>query len=186
MANFYNLSCTRNPHRETGFSLVEVMVVTAIIGILVVTGISWGQNYTANNQVRAATESFQAALGLARSEAIQRNRQVNFVSDAAAQEWRVVTVAGANPAEEIRRGSYLDTRNIVGPGSLTVIFDAFGRAVMSDGTPIPAFNFGSTKGTCQPGGEIRCLRVVLAAGGQATTCDSALSFSVDRIKGCKP
>jgi type IV fimbrial biogenesis protein FimT len=186
MANFHNFSRVRDAHREAGFSLIEVMVVTVVIGILVVTGISWGQNYTANNQVRAATESFQAALGLARSEAIQRNRPVNFVSDATTQEWQIVTVAGVYPAEEIRRGSYLDTRNIVGPSTLTVTFDAFGRAAMLGGAAIPAFDFGSTKGACQPGGEIRCLRVVLAAGGQATTCDRALSFAVDRIKGCKP
>jgi type IV fimbrial biogenesis protein FimT len=185
MANFYNLSCTRNAHRETGFSLVEVMVVTAIIGILVVTGISWGQNYTANNRVRSAAESLQTALATARNEAIKRNRIVTLILDGAAQEWRIETI-NRRPAletEVIRRGSYLDTREItVTPTNLTITFDAFGR-------PGAARNFviESQNRACQtvPGGDIRCLRVALTAGGQATTCDPVLLYANDP-RGCRP
>jgi type IV fimbrial biogenesis protein FimT len=189
MANFYNFPLSGSAYREAGFSLVEVMVVTAIIGILVVTGISWGQNYTANNRVRSAAESLQTALATARNEAIKRNRIVTLVLDGTAQEWRVEAInrrpppGPATETEVIRRGSYLDTREItVTPTNLTITFDAFGRPDAARN-----FVFESQNRVCQalPGGNIRCLRVALNAGGQATTCDPVLLYANDP-RGCRP
>jgi type IV fimbrial biogenesis protein FimT len=190
MSAFNSFPLAPIQRRQTGFSLIEMMVVVVIVVILLVTGVSWGQNYTANNRVRSATETFRAALGVARAEAIQRNRPVNLVLAGAQSEWLVQTVETVlpNPAPvttTIRRGSYLDTRDIDGPDNITVVFDAFGRATMLGGAAIPLFNFGSTKGTCQSGGgQIRCLRVELTASGQATMCDRQFLYVTDP-RGCR-
>ena len=171
-----------------GFSLLEVMVIVAIIGILVLSVVQWGPEYAANNRIRSATESFRAALTVARNEASKSNRSVELVLDPVKEEWRVQAlenIAGSGSVTTvIRSGAYADTGKITSPfsTSLTLIFDSFGR--VSGGGPI--FDFKSPSGVCQAdGGTVRCLRVVLPTSGQATMCDPALSYASDP-KGCKP
>jgi type IV fimbrial biogenesis protein FimT len=174
--------------KSNGFSLIEVMIVIAIIAALVAFTVPMGQAYIANNRVRSATESFRSVLSIARAEATKRNRPVNLRMDLAASQWRVETIENVlglgTITTVIRSGDYAETGTVTGPyqADLTIVFDAFGRATGAG----PNFDFGSTVGTCQSGGgEIRCLRVILAAAGQATLCDTGLVYANDP-RGCRP
>lgn len=62
-----------------GFTLIEVVVVTAIVGILLALGLSSYGQYISNARVRAAAQTFLAGLQNARSEAVRRNANVDFV-----------------------------------------------------------------------------------------------------------
>lgn len=64
--------------QEQGFTLMELVIVLAIVGILVTVGIP---NMTAtiqNNQLTSEVNRFVAQLQLARSEAIKRGRTVTL------------------------------------------------------------------------------------------------------------
>ncbi len=70
--------------RQHGLSLVELMVAIAVLGVLTALAAPSFFGYIENNKVRAAAETFTSGLNLARSEAIRRNRAVEFVLTAAA------------------------------------------------------------------------------------------------------
>ncbi|WP_010323306.1 GspH/FimT family pseudopilin [Marinobacterium stanieri] len=66
-----------NVSKNTGFSLVEVMVAVAILAIVLGIGIPGFQSMFENSRVNRANDAFAAAVQLARSEAITRELPAN-------------------------------------------------------------------------------------------------------------
>jgi type IV fimbrial biogenesis protein FimT len=83
--------------RTGGITLIELMVGLAIISCLLLVGMPSFTNWIQDLQVRGAAESIQSGLMLARSEAIRRNRPVQFtLADAGGLvEWQL----GCAPAD---------------------------------------------------------------------------------------
>ena len=65
--------------RTRGFSLIELVVAIAIMGILFSLGLPVLSSYTGNIKLRAAADSFLAGVHLARGEAIRLNRSVEII-----------------------------------------------------------------------------------------------------------
>ncbi|HMW17643.1 MAG TPA: GspH/FimT family pseudopilin [Accumulibacter sp.] len=65
--------------RQRAFTLIEVLVVVAIIGVLLALGVPAFNNYLNNVRLRIAAENFLAGLQMARSEAIRLNTNVEFL-----------------------------------------------------------------------------------------------------------
>jgi len=65
-------------HQQNGFTLLELMVVLAIVAILAAVGLPFMRDTILNQRVRTAGTDAHLGLLLARSEAIKRNANVNI------------------------------------------------------------------------------------------------------------
>lgn len=64
------------PKRRAGFSIIELMIVLLLAGAILAIGAPSFGDFRRNNRLTAAANDFVAALQLARTEAIKRQRPV--------------------------------------------------------------------------------------------------------------
>ena len=64
--------------RQSGFTIIELIVVVAILGIILAIATPSFQQMIANQRISSTTSTLQSALMLARSEALKRNANVSF------------------------------------------------------------------------------------------------------------
>lgn len=174
-----------------GFSLVEIMVGVAIIGVVMAVALPSFSEWIRNVRIRSAAEAVLAGVQVARTEAIRRNTPVVFTLLPAADVtllWRVgcVNVTATCPAS-------IHSRPLSEGGATAVSFDAgadtllcfesFGRIPISPPLPLPpgcppgaaaAWNVESSDSYS---GE-RPLRILVDVGGASRVCDPYLSASV--------
>ena len=62
-----------------GFSLIELVIAVAIMGILLALGAPTFSTYLRNVKLRSAAEAFMSGVQLARSEAVRMNANVEFL-----------------------------------------------------------------------------------------------------------
>lgn len=172
-------------HRIPGFTLIELMVVVAIIGILLMLGTPLFSQYVANSRIRAAAEAFANAVAQARTEAIKRNESVEFLVSSG---WLVCKVADSaasnctqgNPAVLFqgagKEGIAEVTATVTPAGSTRVAFDSFGRTIAV--SPVDASAALTQVDFDVPNGAAvgsRPLRVLLETGGAVKLCDPAVT-----------
>lgn len=158
--------------RPRGFSLVELMVTVAVLAIVLAVGVPSMRTFVENGRIRAAGESWQYGLTLARAEAVRLNLPVAFVADDAG--WQVQratddTVLHRASGKDSTKG--LDLQ--VDPeDATTVTYDTFGRVTTNrDGSdPIDLVDIGAKR---PPGAGYRPLRLQLLSGGLVRLCDPA-------------
>nr|WP_301334587.1 GspH/FimT family pseudopilin [Variovorax dokdonensis] len=63
---------------QRGFTVVEIVVTLAVLGILMFAAMPMIGNWMANARIRSATQSLQNGLETARNEAVRRNESVTF------------------------------------------------------------------------------------------------------------
>jgi len=66
--------------KQTGFTLLELMVTLTIAGILMAVAMPSYRDFTMNNRLTTATNDFVTTLALARSEAIKRSEGITICS----------------------------------------------------------------------------------------------------------
>lgn len=69
-------------NRQSGFTLIELMITIAIVGILMGIGIPNFQKFVLNNRMSTQANDFMTAIGMARSEAIKRGGRVSICPSA--------------------------------------------------------------------------------------------------------
>lgn len=185
-----------------GVTLVELMIGLAIVALLLAIGLPAFGAWIANSKVRNTAEGLQAGLALARSEAMRRNQNVEFVvtND-------VINVGTAGTVVPAASGIHWLVRFMdpaIAGFSLVDTksgYEGSGRAEgettqvqVAASAPVIAFRgMGGTQGlaatatfdvsnpsagachTTATPTPIRCLRVQVSVGGQIRLCDPSIN-----------
>src|SRR5262245_53693601 len=92
------MSPVRAMRRDRGFSLIELLVVMAIIAAVSLVGIPWFVKISQRAQLRSAAFELQTTLLAARIKAVRRNQPVSVVINSVAAPVELLTVEPPPPA----------------------------------------------------------------------------------------
>lgn len=202
----------RRSARPEGFTLVEMIVVVAIMALLAALATPSMLGWVRNNKIRTVSDSLQNALRQAQTEATRRNRQVVFsltdnspttntyTTKANGSNWAISTVV---PTDSDTTATFVEGGILLNVGSSVAItgpktssntatalcFSSIGRLVLND-TPGPtgakckaeAAQYDIAMSDTKTGD--RPLRVTVAVGGQVRMCDPARTLSATQPDGC--
>lgn len=189
---------------QRGVSLIETMIGLVIASLLLAVGVPSFSTFMQNTHIRNAAEAVQNGLSLARTEAVQRNTNVRFTLGTASS-WTVGCVTAvadldadgaadcpatiqARAAAEGSAHAAVNLSEVVASTNTAAASPVVTSEISFNGLgkvrALPAGNnaviniSNPTGGTCAAaGGTMRCLRVVVSAGGQVRMCDPKLSAS---------
>ncbi len=164
-------------HHDRGFTVVELMVTLAVVGILAALAVPTMRSVIENSHIRATSQSLQNGLAMARAEAVRLNTQVEFVLTGAG--WSIQRVSDGSllqqaSGKEMAVGTTVTTTPV---GSNRVTYDAFGRAVAINPTDASAMVTQIDIVATNPSGtpSYKPLRIQLNNGGLARLCDPAVA-----------
>jgi type IV fimbrial biogenesis protein FimT len=154
--------------KSAGFTLIEMLIVVAIVALLTTLGIPSFRVWIQNTQIYNAAESAQNGLQKAKAEAVKRNSNVTFALLGASPDWVsswIVTDATTGATVESRSGGE-GSKNITAKGlaadgvttATTVTFSNLGGVVAN------AANLGQIDFSSSLTGS-RNLRVTIGING---------------------
>ncbi len=166
---------------QRGATLIEFLIAFSILGILVATAVPSFRDWIVNSQVRTAADTINSGLQLARTEAVRRNTRVSWtLTDSAGGSW-LVSVPGTGATIQSRSGNEGTVSALVTSTQNDIVFNGVGWVTPTPGSAIQINVSNPGAGTCQAagggGGPIRCLRLLVGAGGQVRMCDPVLGSS---------
>lgn len=147
----------------TGFTLVELMVTLAIVGILASLAAPSFRNLTASQRIRAAASDLSTALTLTRSEAIKRNSNVVLASNSGAPNWESGWTVTASGTTILTQGAFTGV-TIDGASAVSVTYNRSGRV---NTTNAASFDIADASAGSSVTG--RC--VTIGVTGQPTTSE---------------
>ncbi len=188
---------------QHGFSLIEMAVAMAVIGILMAAVMPNVSEWMTNSKVRTSAETLQAGLQTARNEAVKSNRTITFwlvsLSDNKTMDnscklsntsgsWVVSVTSpedncGAEPSKNV--APMLVAAHPIGDGGdgVTVV------AKNTDGQAATSISFNGFGQVVGAGGisvldvsapnATRSLRIVTTTGGSTFVCDPHVSDTKD-------
>jgi len=148
-----------------GVTLIELMVVVALVAVLSAIAVPSFRNLLLNQRLAAGTSDFMAALSLARSEALQRAQTVTL-SPATGKDWSTgweVKTGVGSATQTLRRFEPLST-GVAVDGSLSSI----GDTVKYDSS---GFALGSAGCLALKADSGRRSAVVISFSGRPKVCD---------------
>lgn len=158
--------------RAGGFTLIELMVVVAIIAIMAGLAAPAFRGMVANYRVRNGAESIVNGLNQARAEAIRRNTPVNFTLSGTGAGWTINRVSDSAVLRRRADGEAPGATATSSNTSNSVTFLATGL-VDSAGTQLTQVTVSSAVS----GTDTR--RVNVFGGGLIRMCDPAISLAGD-------
>jgi type IV fimbrial biogenesis protein FimT len=167
-----------------GFTMIEILIAVAILSLVLSLGVPSFMVYIQNTKVRNAADAVLNGMQLARSEAIRRNKRVEFqLTSAMKSGWKVRQV---NPSEDIQtrtsqEGSDTVTLDTTPGGATTLTFDPMGgRVDNADGS----FSLDSVTFLSTTGADTRKLQVQITPSGTVRMCDATPDLSNKDPRKC--
>lgn len=174
------LGAAESAQRPGGASIIELMVIVALVGIVAMLGLPSFTAFIADTRIRTAAEGVLSGMQLARTEAVRRNRDIEFVLSSPGTSggtgWSVAqldgTVIQSRPDGE---GSAGATFAVTPAAATRLTFSGFGRTTANSdkSVPLTQIDVGSAGG--------RALRITLI-DGQPRLCDPAIKSDGDPRK----
>jgi type IV fimbrial biogenesis protein FimT len=195
--------------RPRGYSLIEVLIALAILGVVMSLGVPAFNTMMKNFQIRSAAESLVAGLQAARNEAVNRNASVRFqlvttLDNACALDdngphWMISRNVPTGKCGQTEVADFLEPNDTAIPQILQKRFAQDGTAVIAataGGVPVSGIVFSSLGrtnggidtidvtnpmgGACEAaGGPLRCMRILIGAGGKVKMCDPKVTVATD-------
>jgi len=170
--------------KTPGFTLIELAIGLAILGILVMAALPSYTAWIQNTQIRTAAESVLSGMQLARAEAVRRNTNVRLVFGAASS-W-TVSVPGTGEQIQARtsgEGSQNVTVTKTPATATTITFNSLGRVVANADASASITQVELDVPTSiLAAAESRELRIVVSAGGNVRMCDPNVTDATDPRK----
>lgn len=164
------------PNRQSGFTLIEIMIGLAVLGLLSVLAVPAYQHWVRNTQIRNGTEGLLNGMQLARAEAVRLNAQVQLVvGPGPGTGWTVSNaVTGTTiQSRSMQQGSTDASISIQPAGADRVTFNGMGWLNSNGDGSASITQIDVTSGS-YTGTETRPLRLVVSAGGMVRMCDPAV------------
>ena len=173
------------PRRQFGFTLIELMIGIVVLAVLVSLSMPMFREWMASTQIRNASDALLNGVQLARTEALRRNKNVEFRLGNNS-DWEVWQAA---PAIQIQvRGSQEGQTDVavVAPtpgGAAKVTFSPMGGVVTNLDATSTLQQLDITPATGAPTG-VRPLRVVIPNSGAARMCDPGSDLKSTDTRRC--
>jgi type IV fimbrial biogenesis protein FimT len=142
--------------RQSGFNLIELMVVVTIAAIMLGIGVPSFRQFTATQRVKSAAFDFAAALLQARSEAVKRNTTVSVKTTSDWANGWTVDVGGTTLATQEATSNVTITPS---PATTTVDYQGTGRIAST-----LKFQFGGSNTDA-----VRCVTISVSGVPNTTT-----------------
>jgi type IV fimbrial biogenesis protein FimT len=187
------------PQAEHGFTLVEMLIAIAVLGILIMIGLPSMTTWIQNTQIRTHAETTVSGLQLARAEALKRNATVRFqfvnsltascALSTSGKSWVVsltdpTGLCNLDPSETVspmiiqkKDGSEGSPNTTLAAGASAVVFNGLGRSTGGNVTIDITNTVGGACGSAV--GQMRCLQIQVTPGGQLRMCDPAVTSATD-------
>lgn len=195
--------------RQVGATLIELMIGIGVFAMLIALAVPMASDYIQNTHVRTAAESIVSGMQFAKSEALKRNAAVRFqlVNDltggcnlaANGESWVVSlddpTGNCAAAPDEFAAPRILERRSAAegsasadviasstpaaGGNNSTLIYNGLGRIALTNANRFDRLRITNSQAACKPSGNIRCLDIIVTAGGDGRVCDPTITVTTD-------
>lgn len=150
-----------------GFSLIELLIVVALLGIITTLAVSSLRSFVNSQKVRNASYDFSSALMLARNEATKRNGGVKIkaLTSSWSGGWQIVDSSNTALQNQNAYTNITFTTNVTTSTGCTtpcIVFNRTGRIDRSSSTTVtsdsqlPSFKLTDTSGSSS---TKRCLLI---------------------------
>jgi type IV fimbrial biogenesis protein FimT len=183
---------SRRVNGARGFTLIELAVTFALLGILLALGLPSFMSWVRSSQARTVAEALQGGIRRAQTDAVRLNQPVVLAFTNATPAWNAAAVVGGKnwSVQSIQQfdklsvflvgGSLADAGSsvIIAGTSNALCFNSNGRLIApaAPGVPGAVCVAGPQQFDIEPTGRDtakgdRRLRVLVAIGGQVRMCD---------------
>ncbi len=166
-----------------GFTLIELLIGITVLGILLTLGAPSFMVWMQNTQIRTGADAVLNGLQLARTEAIRRNKTVQFALGNQT-EW---TVSVVSPLQQLQyrpmnEGSANAVVQTSPGGSFMVTFDPLGARTANNDASSPIDTINITSSVTPTG--LRPLRIVVSPSGSLRMCDPDPNLAAGDPRRC--